>query len=106
MSTFSRHDDDTRTVTIYDEAGTVTSTRPYTAEENAAADAGQLAELFAVNERSIFDKMQAALDSNNIYLNRSSPTNAQNLEQIRRMTRQLNGLLRITGRLLTDVADT
>ena len=32
------HDDYTRTVTTYDEQGTVTGTRPYTADENAAAD--------------------------------------------------------------------
>ena len=30
--------DTTRTVTTYDETGAVTSTRPYTAEENASAD--------------------------------------------------------------------
>jgi len=34
-----RHDDTTRTVTTYDETGTLIETRPYTAEENAAADA-------------------------------------------------------------------
>ena len=33
------HDDATRTVTTYDESGVVASTRPYTAEENAAAGA-------------------------------------------------------------------
>ena len=32
-------DDTTRTVTTYDETGAVVSTRPYTVEENAAADA-------------------------------------------------------------------
>ena len=32
-------DDSTRTVTTYDESGAVTSSRPYTAEENASADA-------------------------------------------------------------------
>lgn len=32
-------DDTTRTVTTHDEAGGVVATRPYTAEENAAADA-------------------------------------------------------------------
>ena len=32
-------DDTTRTVTAYDESGAVTATRPYTADENAAADA-------------------------------------------------------------------
>ena len=31
------HNDTTRTVTTYDETGAVASTRPYTAEENAAA---------------------------------------------------------------------
>lgn len=31
-------DDTTRTVSTYDETGAVTSTRPYTAEESAAAD--------------------------------------------------------------------
>lgn len=35
----SAHDDITRTVTTYDETGAVTSTRPYTAGENAIADA-------------------------------------------------------------------
>ena len=35
------HDDATRTVTTYDETGTVMSTRPYTEAENAAADAEQ-----------------------------------------------------------------
>ena len=34
-----RRDDATRTVTTYDATGAVTNTRPYTAEENAAADA-------------------------------------------------------------------
>ena len=33
------HNDTTRTVTTYDETGAVASTRPHTAEENAAADA-------------------------------------------------------------------
>ena len=33
------HDDTTRTVTTYDPQGNVTATRPYTADENASADA-------------------------------------------------------------------
>lgn len=33
------YDDTARTVTTYDEAGAVASTRPYTADENAASDA-------------------------------------------------------------------
>lgn len=38
-ATIERGDDAARTVTHYDETGAVLSTRPYTAEENAAADA-------------------------------------------------------------------
>ena len=39
MKSLTSWDSQSRTVTIYDDAGTVTSTRPYTAAENAAADA-------------------------------------------------------------------
>ena len=39
MILVQRHDDATRTVTTYDETGAATGTRPYTADENAAADA-------------------------------------------------------------------
>ena len=47
------HNDTTRTVTTYDEAGAVTSTRPYTAEENAAADAAiaDAARLASIEQR-------------------------------------------------------
>lgn len=48
-----RADDNTRTVTTYDETGAVTGTRPYTAEENAAADAAvaDAARLDSIEER-------------------------------------------------------
>ena len=45
------HDHAARTVTTYDESGAVTSTRPYTADENAAADAA-LAEAAALAQRN------------------------------------------------------
>lgn len=38
------HNDTTRTVATYDEAGAVTSTHPHTASENAAADAAEAAQ--------------------------------------------------------------
>ena len=46
-------DDATRTVTTYDETGAVTSARPYTTEENAAADAAlaDAARLDSIEER-------------------------------------------------------
>ena len=49
-----RADDITRTVTAYDETGAVTSTRPYTTEENAAADA-------AVADAARLDSIEARL---------------------------------------------
>lgn len=56
-------DDTTRTVTTYDESGAVTSTRPYTADENAAAEAA-LAEEAAREERRIkAERDQAILDA-------------------------------------------
>ena len=49
------HNDTTRTVTTYDETGAVTSTRPYTAAENAAADAAvaDAARLDSIEERLV-----------------------------------------------------
>ena len=45
-----RGDDATRTVTTYDETGSVTSSRPYTADENATADSA-IAEAAAQAQR-------------------------------------------------------
>ena len=53
-------DDDTRTFTAYDAQGQQTSTRPYTAEENAAADAA-LAQEQASAEAATLAEAQEAL---------------------------------------------
>ena len=45
------HDHAARTVTTYDESGAVTGSRPYTADETAAADAA-LAEAAALAQRN------------------------------------------------------
>lgn len=99
-------DDTARTVTTYDESGAVTSSRPYTAAENAQADETAADAVEQANEQDLQTKMLAALESNRIFLDRANPTNAQILEQVRRMTRQLNGLIRVTGRHLIDISDT
>ena len=46
-----RADDSARTVTTYDDAGNVIETRPYTAEENAAADAREEAAILGSVDR-------------------------------------------------------
>ena len=59
----SDHDDTTRTVTTYDETGAVTSTRPYTAEENAAADAAIQAAVLDANRKALLDGLKAVIDA-------------------------------------------
>lgn len=54
-------DDTTRTVTTYSETGAVTSTRPYTADENAAADQAAAQAVLDVNRQALSDV--AKLDS-------------------------------------------
>ena len=63
-------DDTTRTVTTYDESGAVTETRPYTADENAAADGVQAEEsareerrIKAERDRAILDATAALMES-------------------------------------------
>ena len=58
-----RADDTTRTVTTYDETGAVTSTRPYTADENAAADAVARARADAAAARIRAELADAILDA-------------------------------------------
>ena len=56
-------DDETRTVTTYNAAGAVTSSRPYTAAENAAADATAQAQADAVAARARYETHEAILDA-------------------------------------------
>jgi hypothetical protein len=95
-------DDATRTYTAYAEDGTVVSTRPYTAEENAAADAR--AEVYEqdANDEEIGDKietvdmpaMQAILDQTNADL-RADPSQEMKdmAKAIRRLDRKVQRLL-------------
>lgn len=55
--------DATRTVTTYDEQGNVTETRPYTAGENAAADAAVQAEADAAAAQARYETHEGILDA-------------------------------------------
>jgi hypothetical protein len=82
------HDPATRTVTTYDETGAVVDQRPYTAEENAAADldaaqAAEAAEHQATADRVALiidelqaekDRVQVTIDTPNATIN-ASPAN-------------------------------
>ena len=100
-----RWDDDTRTVSTFDASGDEVDTRPYTAEEDTAADQRATALTEDGNRSSIEDKALAALESNKDYLATSSPSNAQVVAQVRLLTRQNNGLIRLLlGRFESDDA--
>lgn len=58
------------------------------------------------NEQQIRDKAAQALTANATYLALGTPTNAQNLAQIRALTRECNGLIRLVLGLLDDATGT
>lgn len=69
--------------------------QPYTVEENVAADDRSAAALAASNEQTLRQRATVALSTNAAFLDLSAPTNAQSLAQIKALTRQMNGLIRL-----------
>ena len=67
-----------------------------TAEKQAEATA-------TTNERTISQQVEAALANNATFLGLASPTTAQNAAQIKALTRQMNGLIRLVRRKLDAV---
>lgn len=97
-----RWDDGSRTYTSWDANGIQTDRRPYSAQENADADARTEASLEQANESSLHQKAAAALSANATFLALSSPTNAQNAAQVKALTRQCNALIRLAIRDLSS----
>lgn len=59
-----------------------------------------------VNRQTLEQRAVAALDVNNTYLAREAPTNAQNLAQIRALTRECSALIRLVVGRLDDTEGT
>lgn len=59
-----------------------------------------------LNEPALEAKAVQALGINQAYLALASPTNAQNVAQIRALTRQTNALIRLLLNLVDDTAGT
>jgi hypothetical protein len=58
------------------------------------------------NRTDVLDKARAALATNATYLAVGAPSNAQNLAQIRALTRQVNGLIKLQLDDMGDVTGT
>lgn len=79
----------------WDAAQVVVSAHAAEARAAQAADAAEVA-----NAATIRDRAAQALSTNSDFLALASPTNAQTLAQVKALTRQINGLIRLTlGRL-------
>ena len=89
---------------VFDGAGV--KLRDYTAEERAAADAAASAFQSDANAETLRQKAAAALDSNATFLANTSPTNAQVSAQVKALTRQVNALIRLQIRSLSDISGT
>lgn len=94
------------TYTRWDEAGQVIETRTLTVEEVAAFAAEAAEALAETNERTIEDRARAALTANAAFLAIASPTNAQTLAQVRRLTKECSVLIRLAVRELDNIGDT
>lgn len=85
--------------------GVETVRRSMTADEQASLAAQQANAAAAVNAALIRQRAATALTANATFLALASPTQAQAVAQVQRLTREVNGLLRVLLGSLSDVSD-
>ena len=71
------------------------TTRPYTDEENAAADDRAASATAEANGAALRTQAAAALATNRAFLALAAPTNAQTLAQVKHLTRVVTALGRL-----------
>ena len=85
-------------------------TAPEEEERDTLAESHTVSEGIAntlrTNKTSVEDKARQALAANATFLALQNPTNAQILAQVRLLTREANGLIRLQLDELADVSDT
>lgn len=88
-------DDVASTYTRWDATGQRVEQRPYTSAETAAATADAADDARLNNATTIRQQAAAALANNRTFLAIAAPTNAQTLAQVKSLTRQSNGVIRL-----------
>jgi hypothetical protein len=100
------HNDGTLTYTAWDDAGVVVEQRAYTPEETAIAAVLTAATTADTNKATIEQRAQTALAANETFLALASPSNAQNAAQIKLLTRECQGLIRLAIKALDSLNGT
>lgn len=95
--------DDDGTVTLTDDKGAIIVVPP-TADTAATAAAIKAAQTVDTNDRTIRQRLRGALDTNATFLAIASPTQGQVLAQVRALTHENTGLIRLAIDAL-DAAD-
>lgn len=81
--------------TRYADDGSVEETRPLTSDEEAALAAADYQNATSNNDVTIRGRARQAIQNNRTFVGLASPTAAQNAAQIKALTRQMNGLIRL-----------
>lgn len=97
-------DDVKRVVTTLSDLNEVIASRPYNASENENADRVAAAALADANRLILQQQGLDAIVNNKAFLTIPTPTNAQVLAQVKALTRQMDGVIRLAANVL-DATD-
>lgn len=99
-----RYNDTTHTVVTYDKSGNITSERPYTAAENAAADQAALETTLNTNKKTIEEKLANKLADMKAILNQTNADlRADPSQEIKDIARAVRLLVRLQTNKLDGV---
>jgi hypothetical protein len=101
-----RWDTETGQYTAWSAAGVVTATRAFTPAEAIQMSAADAVLTADTNRSTIEQRAQTALAANETYLAIASPSNAQNAAQIKLLTRECQGLIRLAIKALDSLNGT